>query len=181
VVPLLYHLDPTAWMPARRGDRFAPLQADPARFGIEPGGPASPYGIIFSPGFLSRTGFDLGAYAYYFQRTFDASRQLRPTCSQLDCASTTLEGIARTAARRTDSGKHPAPQKALRKRLVLGCKTVRHHSTASSPGDPSSPNSGATSVWSSPATRHIRPSTASGWRSELRAAAADWYVYEGSH
>ncbi|MFN8096947.1 MAG: RiPP maturation radical SAM C-methyltransferase [Dermatophilaceae bacterium] len=83
LIPMLYHLDPPHGCQPVEVTRFAPLQAAPERFGIARAGPATLYDVIFSPGFLRRSGFDLGAYAYYFQRTFNPSRQLRKVYAQL--------------------------------------------------------------------------------------------------
>jgi ribosomal peptide maturation radical SAM protein 1 len=70
IIPLLYHLDPPHGRQEVEITRFAPLQVDPARFGIGRAPHAPLYEVIFSPGFLAETGFDLDAYAYYFERTF---------------------------------------------------------------------------------------------------------------
>jgi hypothetical protein len=70
IIPLLYHLDPPHGRQEVEITRFAPLQADPERFGIHAASHASLYDVIFSPEFLAATGFDLDAYAYYFERTY---------------------------------------------------------------------------------------------------------------
>ncbi len=71
-VPRLYHLTPPATRTEAIVTRFAPMQADPARFGST----ARPrhhrcYDSLFSEGFLESTGFSLDDYAYYFDRYFD--------------------------------------------------------------------------------------------------------------
>lgn len=70
VIPLLYHLDPPHGRQEVEITRFAPLQADPERFGLRPASHADLYEVIFSAGYLATTGFDLDNYAYYFQRIF---------------------------------------------------------------------------------------------------------------
>jgi len=77
VIPLLYHLDPPHGRQEVEITRFAPLQADPERFGIRIASHAILYDAIFSPDFLADTGFDLDAYAYYFERTYANSSALR--------------------------------------------------------------------------------------------------------
>lgn len=76
VLPTLYHLDP----PLSRTDvqitRYAPLQADPHRFGIPRARYEPSYELIFSSTFLERTGFDLSEYCYYFERPFENSPEL---------------------------------------------------------------------------------------------------------
>lgn len=71
-IPRLYHFTPPVTRTETIVTRFAPLHADPARFG----GSAPPrhhrcYDALFSPPFLQRTGFSLDDYAYYFERYFD--------------------------------------------------------------------------------------------------------------
>lgn len=76
LIPMLYHLDPPHGRQPIEITRFAPLQADPKRFGIDEAPHAQLYDVIFSPAFLATTGFDLDAYAYYFERTYAQSPAL---------------------------------------------------------------------------------------------------------
>ncbi len=77
VIPLLYHLNPPHGCQRVEVTRFAPLQADPERFGIRDAPHAILYDAIFSPSYLLDTGFDLDAYAYYFERTYANSPALQ--------------------------------------------------------------------------------------------------------
>jgi ribosomal peptide maturation radical SAM protein 1 len=72
LLPRLFHLTPPVTRTETIVTRFAPLQANPNRFGI----PTAPkhhrcYDCLFSDEFLSSTGFNLDNYAYYFERYFD--------------------------------------------------------------------------------------------------------------
>jgi ribosomal peptide maturation radical SAM protein 1 len=83
-LPRLYHLMPPISRTETMVTRFAPLQSDPARFGIE----AKPahhhcYDVLFSERFLSETGFSLDDYGYYFERNFEYSRELRSAYTDL--------------------------------------------------------------------------------------------------
>ncbi len=82
----LTHLDPPSTRLEVQITRYAPLQTDPARFGIptamyEPG-----YQLIFSAGYLAASGFDLAQYCYYFQRPYENSPALRQVFRQIDAA-----------------------------------------------------------------------------------------------
>jgi ribosomal peptide maturation radical SAM protein 1 len=77
-LPKLAHLDPPLARTPIQVTRYAPVQADPERFGIptaryEPG-----YEVIFSRRFLHRSGFDLNDYCYYFERPFQNRPALAP-------------------------------------------------------------------------------------------------------
>lgn len=98
IIPLLYHLDPPHGYQEVEITRFAPLQADPERFGILVAPHAILYDAIFSPGFLADTGFDLDAYAYYFERTYSSSPALGRVYGLL---SAQIEHWKSTQARRT--------------------------------------------------------------------------------
>lgn len=93
VIPLLYHLDPPHGRQPVEITRFAPLQADPERFGIRDAPHAILYDTIFSPRYLAETGFNLDAYAYYFERTYANSPALERTygllAAQIDYWKTT--------------------------------------------------------------------------------------------
>jgi ribosomal peptide maturation radical SAM protein 1 len=71
-MPRLFHLTPPVTRTETIVTRFAPLEADPGRFG----GNAPPrhhrcYDSLFSANFLERTGFSLDRYGYYFERYYD--------------------------------------------------------------------------------------------------------------
>lgn len=71
-LPRLFHLTPPVTRTETIVTRFAPLQTDPRRFGVE----TTPrhhrcYDCLFSADFLARSGFELDNYAYYFERNFD--------------------------------------------------------------------------------------------------------------
>lgn len=69
-LPRLYHLQPPLTRTAVQITRYAPLQHQPARFGIAEATHDPAYRVIFSPSFLDDTGFDLDDYCYYFQRPY---------------------------------------------------------------------------------------------------------------
>lgn len=87
VLPRLYHLQPPFSRCETEITRFAPLQNDPQRFGIQLPQPKSRhadlYDVIFSDAFLQRSGFDLDDYAYYFKRPFQWSDDLSELYAQL--------------------------------------------------------------------------------------------------
>ena len=76
VLPTLYHLDPPLSRTEVQITRYAPLQANPRRFGIPHARYEPSYELIFSSHFLERTGFDLNDYCYYFERPFENSPEL---------------------------------------------------------------------------------------------------------
>lgn len=76
-LPRLRHLDPPSTRIEIQITRYAPLQADPQRFGIPAAIHEKSYELIFSRDFLMRTGFDLDAYCYYFERPFINGARLR--------------------------------------------------------------------------------------------------------
>jgi ribosomal peptide maturation radical SAM protein 1 len=76
-IPLIYHLTPPISRNAVVTTRFAPMQADPARFGItrairhDPG-----YEVIFSRAYLEEHRFDYDNYCYYFEQPYDCGEDL---------------------------------------------------------------------------------------------------------
>lgn len=79
-IPRLYHFIPPVTRTETIVTRFAPLEADPARFGHN----APPlhhrcYDSLFSAGFLAESGFSLDRYGYYFHRYFDFEDDLAST------------------------------------------------------------------------------------------------------
>jgi ribosomal peptide maturation radical SAM protein 1 len=78
-LPRLFHLTPPVTRTETIVTRFAPLQANPRRFGID----STPthhrcYDCLFSDDFLAATSFNLDNYAYYFERNFDYEREATP-------------------------------------------------------------------------------------------------------
>lgn len=76
-LPKLYHLTPPVSRTETIVTRFAPLQADPTRFGLSP----KPrhhrcYDVMFSRAFQQTHDFRLDDYAYYFARGFDYPNEL---------------------------------------------------------------------------------------------------------
>lgn len=88
-VPQLYHLMPPVTCTDTAITRYAPLQTDPARFGL---GSRQVhhhwYDMLFSKDFLTRSGFSLDAYGYFFERGFEYGVELevlyRQLCQQVD-------------------------------------------------------------------------------------------------
>ena len=82
--PRLYHLIPPISRTETIITRFAPLQQDPARFGIAQQAVHHPcYDVVFSQQMLARTGFDFDRYCYYFDRHFEYAPGLSPLYRQL--------------------------------------------------------------------------------------------------
>lgn len=72
----IVHLDsPVSYVPVQI-TRYAPLQERPQDFGIETAVPDPTFDLVFSERYLNETGFDIGAYCYYFQRPFENSSRL---------------------------------------------------------------------------------------------------------
>ncbi|MET0247290.1 MAG: RiPP maturation radical SAM C-methyltransferase [Sphingomonas sp.] len=83
-LPRLFHLDPPSTRLPVQITRFAPLQEQPERFGLEEAHPAADYQMIFSAAFLARSGFDLASYCYYFERPFENSPELQRLYRRID-------------------------------------------------------------------------------------------------
>jgi len=80
----LKHLDPPATRVPVQVTRYAPLQTDPQSFGIEIPHYEPSYELIFSEDYLRKTEFNLDDYCYYFDRTFENSRQLKWLYERID-------------------------------------------------------------------------------------------------
>jgi ribosomal peptide maturation radical SAM protein 1 len=80
----LKHLDPPATRVAVQITRYAPLQTEPHKFGIEAANCEPSYELIFSEGYLKDVGFDLDDYCYYFDRTFVNSYRLQRLYEKID-------------------------------------------------------------------------------------------------
>lgn len=78
VVPMLYHLNPPVSRVRVLTTRYAPLQADPGRFGIA----TAPqhdhaYELVLSPEHAERIGFSYDDFCYYFETPYVPSEELR--------------------------------------------------------------------------------------------------------
>lgn len=83
-LPSLYHLIPPISRNETVVTRFAPLQADPARFGIATSAVHHlSYDVLLSQKFLAESGFSLDSYAYYFDRNFSYAPELELVYSQM--------------------------------------------------------------------------------------------------
>lgn len=76
-LPHLVHLNPPLTRTRIQITRYAPLQAAPERFGVPPARYEPSYEVIFSPAYLEKSSFDLNAYCYYFQHSFENGPQLQ--------------------------------------------------------------------------------------------------------
>lgn len=83
-LPRLTHLDPPDTRLEVQITRYAPLQANPERFGIAASPHARAYDLVFSFDYLARTGFDLDAYCYYFERPFENVPRLERLFRRID-------------------------------------------------------------------------------------------------
>ena len=84
LLPRIYHFMPPVSRTETMVTRFAPLQGDPERFGIK----TKPvhhecYDVMWSDDFVTRTGFALDGYAYYFERNFAYTDDLASVYAQL--------------------------------------------------------------------------------------------------
>lgn len=77
-IPLLYHLTPPISYVPVLTTRFAPLQADPARFGITRRlTHADAYDMILSKAYRERIGFELDDYCYIFETPYNYNEECR--------------------------------------------------------------------------------------------------------
>ena len=83
ILPRLLHLDPPHSHTRIQITRYAPLQADPARFNLPVAHHEPSYEMIFSQSFLEQTGFKLDDYCYYFQHPFQNSPRLETVYKRL--------------------------------------------------------------------------------------------------
>ncbi len=83
-LPLLAHLDPPDTRLEVQVTRYAPLQTNPERFGLERAPHARAYELVLSPAYLRRSGFDLDAYCYYFERPFENPPRLERLFRRID-------------------------------------------------------------------------------------------------
>ncbi|CAD6547999.1 RiPP maturation radical SAM C-methyltransferase [Paraburkholderia sabiae] len=138
-LPHLAHLDP----PSTRGriqiTRYAPLQADPARFGLGELRHEPAYDLIFSGDYLAGSGFDLDRYCYIFRLPFEPSPRLARIYREIEalCDAWTAEDRRRPmdllyecdeAGRLivSDSRREPMERHALsadESRLLLAAET----------------------------------------------------------
>jgi ribosomal peptide maturation radical SAM protein 1 len=83
VLPRLAHLDaPVTCVPVQI-TRWAPLAMEPNLFGIESGSPEAHYDMLFSQTYLETSGFDIEAFCYYYERSFDHSIRLHQLYDQI--------------------------------------------------------------------------------------------------
>jgi ribosomal peptide maturation radical SAM protein 1 len=79
----IVHLDsPVSYVPVQI-TRYAPLQERPQDFGIDVAIPDPTFDLVFSERYIRESGFDVGAYCYYFQRPFENSSQLARVYAEL--------------------------------------------------------------------------------------------------
>jgi ribosomal peptide maturation radical SAM protein 1 len=83
-VPQLYHLIPPVSCDDVAITRFSPLHSEWWRFGFDKSHVHHPlYNVLFSKDFLSRSGFCLDSYAYYFEGGLQYSEELAIIYDQL--------------------------------------------------------------------------------------------------
>jgi ribosomal peptide maturation radical SAM protein 1 len=75
-LPNLTHLDPPSTRGRIQVTRYAPLQANPCRFGFGALRHERAYDLIFSKSYLASSGFDLDRYCYMFELPFEPSPKL---------------------------------------------------------------------------------------------------------
>lgn len=96
VIPLLYHLKPPFSCAKVLTTRFAPLQANPARFGITGRVRHAPaYDLIFSGAFNEAHDFDLDNYCYYFEPPYQNSAELQNIYEELETQVRYWKGVRR--------------------------------------------------------------------------------------
>jgi len=86
LLPRLRHLDPPSTRLEVQVTRFAPLQADPARFGILPARYDPSYELLLSVHHRHEIGLDLGEVCYYFVRPFENAPRLNQLYRLIDRA-----------------------------------------------------------------------------------------------
>ena len=77
LLPLLMHLDPPMTCLPVQVTRYSPLHMQPELFGLDNADPEPCYELVFSQEYVSKTGFDLRDYCYYFMRPFENSLRLQ--------------------------------------------------------------------------------------------------------
>jgi len=83
-LPRLVHLDPPSTRARIQITRYAPLQADPKRFGFGSLRHECSYDLIFSESFLQRSGFDLDRYCYIYELPFEPAPRLAQTYREIE-------------------------------------------------------------------------------------------------
>lgn len=77
IMPLLYHCHPPSGRSRVAMTRFAPLQTNSERFGIDSVSKHERgYDILFSPDYLEQSGFNLDNFCYYFETPYRNSKTL---------------------------------------------------------------------------------------------------------
>jgi ribosomal peptide maturation radical SAM protein 1 len=83
-LPRLLHLDPPSTRARIQITRYAPLQADPKRFGFGSLRHECSYDLIFSESFLNCSGFDLDRYCYIYELPFEPAPRLARTYREIE-------------------------------------------------------------------------------------------------
>jgi ribosomal peptide maturation radical SAM protein 1 len=83
-LPSLRHLDPPSSRMRVQITRYAPLQADPKRFGIPAARHERSYRLIFSSSYLAESGFNLDDYCYIFELPFEPPPRLSRLYRRID-------------------------------------------------------------------------------------------------
>ena len=83
-LPRLVHLDPPCTRARIQITRYAPMQADPKRFGFGSLRHERSYELIFSQEFVERSGFDLDRYCYMYEQPFEPSPRLARAYREID-------------------------------------------------------------------------------------------------
>lgn len=84
ILPHLKHLDPPATRIQVQVTRYAPLHADPERFGIGTPHYEPSYELIFSEDYLTEIQFDLDQFCYYFDQPYQNSLSLQHLYEHID-------------------------------------------------------------------------------------------------
>lgn len=83
-LPRLRHLDPPSARMRVQVTRYAPLQANPPRFGIPAARHERSYRLIFSEPYLAESGFELDDYSYMFEHPFEPAPRLARLYRRID-------------------------------------------------------------------------------------------------
>ena len=77
LIPALYHLDPPSSVTIAFFTRYSPLQEGRVEGSTGSTEPARQYRVLFSDEFVTSEGFEIEKYCYYFETTYQPTRELK--------------------------------------------------------------------------------------------------------
>jgi hypothetical protein len=97
LIPRLAHLDPPVTCLPVQILRWAPLQANPEKFGIGSAAHEYSYEMVFSKQFLNETGFELDDFCYLFERPFENAPALDKVYHRIQALVERWRGVSNTS------------------------------------------------------------------------------------